>query len=378
MGRNGSKGNTFRVAMTEIRCTNCLRPYPQQGAPFRCETCGGVFDFSSPLVFDEAKMVPGVRGMWRYRSAFGLEERAPAFTLGEGDTPLVWREVFGRKVAFKLEYLNPTGSFKDRGSAVLVSFLRSRGVQAAVEDSSGNAGASFAAYAARAGMQARIFIPDYASGPKRSQIEAYGADVQRILGPRSKTTEAVMREAENGAVYASHAYMPHGLAGYATAAYEIFEQAGQAPGTVIVPAGQGNFLLAIGRGFQALKNSGLIDRLPRLVGAQALACAPLWAVYKYGSAGLGWVTEGETLAEGVRIRHPVRGDILLNMIFENDGSFVSVEEDAILDGRDELARLGFYVEPTSAIVWNALIQVMDETPDPIVLVLTGSGYKTTS
>jgi threonine synthase len=227
-------------------------------------------------------------------------------------------------------------------------------------------------------MQARIFVPDYASGPKRYQIEAYGAEVQRILGPRSNTTEAVLRAAENGAVYASHAYMPYGLAGYATAAYEIFEQAGQAPGTVILPAGQGNFLLAIGRGFQALKNASLIDHLPRLVGVQALACAPLWAVYKYGSAGLGWVTEGETLAEGVRIRHPVRGDVLLNMILENEGSFVSVEEDMILDGRDELSRLGFYVEPTSAIVWNALIQVMDETPDPIVLVLTGSGYKTGS
>ena len=378
MGRNGSKVNTFQIAMIEIHCTNCLRPYPQQGTPFRCETCGGVFDFSSPLTFNETEMKPSVRGMWRYRSTFGLETWAPEITLGEGDTPLVWREVFGRKIAFKLEYLNPTGSFKDRGSAVLISFLLSRGVQSAVEDSSGNAGASFAAYAARAGMQARIFVPDYASGPKRYQIEAYGAEVQRILGPRSNTTEAVLRAAENGAVYASHAYMPYGLAGYATAAYEIFEQAGQAPGTVILPAGQGNFLLAIGRGFQALKNASLIDHLPRLVGVQALACAPLWAVYKYGSAGLGWVTEGETLAEGVRIRHPVRGDVLLNMILENEGSFVSVEEDMILDGRDELSRLGFYVEPTSAIVWNALIQVMDETPDPIVLVLTGSGYKTGS
>jgi threonine synthase len=362
--------------MIEIRCTNCFRPYPQQGAPFRCETCGGVFDFSSPLSFDDSDTTQGAGGIWRFRRTFGLEESAPAITLGEGDTPLVWREVLGREVAFKLEYLNPTGSFKDRGSALLVSFLLSRGVMAAVEDSSGNAGASFAAYAARAGMQARIFVPDYASGPKRSQIEAYGADVQRILGPRSKTTGAVLKAAENGAIYASHAYMPHGLPGYATAAYEIFEQVGQSPGTVIVPAGQGNFLLGIGRGFQALKNAGLIERVPRLVGVQALACAPLWAVYKYGSAGLGWVTEGETLAEGVRIQHPVRGDVILKMILENEGSFVCVEEEAILPGRDELARLGFYVEPTSAIVWDALTQVAGETPDPVVVVLTGSGYKT--
>jgi threonine synthase len=360
--------------MTEIRCTNCNRPYPQSGVPFRCDTCGGVFDFSAPPVFDEARITPQA-GIWRYRHTFGLGDEAEAITLGEGNTPLVWREVFGREVAFKLEHLNPSGSFKDRGSVLLVSFLRSRGVEAAVEDSSGNAGASFAAYAARAGMQARIFVPDYASGPKRAQIEAYGAQVQIIQGPRSMTTEAVLKAAESGAVYASHAYMPHGLPGYATAAYEMYEQIGQAPGAVIAPAGQGNFLLAIGRGFQALKNAGLIERLPRLVGVQALACAPLWAVFKYGAAGLGWVTEGETLAEGVRIRRPVRGDALMHMILENEGAFVSVEEEHILSGRDELARLGFYVEPTSAIVWNALVQVMDEAPDPVVVVLTGSGYK---
>jgi len=362
--------------MIEIRCANCNRPYPQQGAPFRCETCGGVFDFLEPLTFDDALVTSQASGMWRYRHTFGLEDDAQAITLGEGDTPLVWREVLGQDIAFKLEYLNPTGSFKDRGSALLVSFLLVRGVQTAVEDSSGNAGASFAAYAARAGIQARIFIPDYASGPKRVQIEAYGAQVQRILGPRSKTSEAVLKAAEGGAVYASHAYMPHGLAGYATAAYEIYEQIGRGPGTVIVPAGQGNFLLAIGRGFQALKNAGLIESIPRLVGVQALACAPLWAVFKYGAAGLGWVTEGETLAEGVRIRHPVRGDALLNMILENEGVFVCVEEEAILEGRDKLAHLGLYVEPTSAIVWNALTQVVDEMPDPVVVVLTGAGYKT--
>jgi threonine synthase len=180
---------------------------------------------------------------------------------------------------------------------------------------------------------------------------------------------------ERGEVYASHAYMPFGLAGYATIAYEIFEQMGQAPGAVVTPVGQGNLLLAIGRGFVALYRLGVINQLPMLVGVQALACAPLWAVYRYGLAGLGWVTEGQTLAEGVRVKHPLRGDTLLKMVDESQGELVAVDEEAILLGRDQLAHLGFYVEPTSAIVWDALAQTGEHLPDPIAVVLTGSGFK---
>ncbi len=176
-------------------------------------------------------------------------------------------------------------------------------------------------------------------------------------------------------MYASHAYLPQVLAGYATLAYELYVQMGRAPGAVIVPAGQGNLLLAVARGFLALKAAGLIERMPIMVGVQALACAPLWALFRYGAAGLGWVAEGETLAEGVRVRFPLRGDAVMQMLAEQDGLLVAVDEPAILPGRDQLARLGFYVEPTSAIVWNALEQVAADLPDPVAVVLTGSGLK---
>jgi threonine synthase len=368
--------NIFLKAMTEIHCTNCRRPYPEQGAPYRCPHCSGLFDFAGPLAYDPAQVEPDRPGIWRYRHTFGLPGDAPQVTIGEGNTPLVWREAFGRQVAFKLEFLNPTGSYKDRGSALLVSFLRSRGVETAVEDSSGNAGASFAAYAAAAGLQARVFVPDYASGPKRSQIEAYGAQVVRILGTRSQTGEAALRAVEQGAIYASHAYLPHGLAGYATLAYEVYQQCGGAPGAVLLPAGQGNLLLSVTRGFAALKQAGLLDRIPAMVGVQALACAPLWAFSRYGADGLAWVAEGETLAEGVRVRHPVRGDAVLQTLAAYRGQIVAVDEPDILPGQQALARLGLYVEPTSALVWNALQQVIDQLPDPVVAVLTGSGLKT--
>jgi len=119
----------------------------------------------------------------------------------------------------------------------------------------------------------------------------------------------------------------------------------------------------------------LIEHFPQLVGVQARACAPLWALFTDGSAGLRWVTEGQTLAEGVRVSQPLRGDALLRHLETHAGQVVAVEEQEILPGRDELAHRGFYVEPTSAIVWGALAQTLDNLLDPVVVILTGSGLK---
>ncbi|MGH2583185.1 MAG: pyridoxal-phosphate dependent enzyme [Anaerolineales bacterium] len=304
-----------------------------------------------------------------------MPENSPAVSLGEGNTPLVEGQGFGRKLAFKLEYSNPTGSFKDRGTAPLASFLLARDIKEAVEDSSGNAGASFAAYAARVGIRARVFVPDYASGPKRNQIEAYGAELIPVKGPRSEAANAVRKAAEKGAVYASHAFLPFGLPGIATIAYELVEQLGSAPGSIIAPVGHGSLLLGIHLGFAALQGVGIIKNYPMLIGVQARACAPLWSLSTQGAAGLAWVTEGETLAEGVRVQQPVRGDELLRAVENSGGRFVAVEEEEILPSRESLAKAGLFVEPTSAIVWAALQSSAAELREPVVLILTGSGMK---
>ena len=356
-----------------VRCSNCHLPYPDVGLPYRCPVCRGVFD-EEDFVYTANQIDQSQPGIWRYRSTFGLPADAPVVTLGEGNTPLVWAEVCGQQVAFKCEYLNPSGSFKDRGSAVLVSTLLGRGARSAVEDSSGNAGASLAAYAARAGIQARIFIPESASGPKCHQIEAYGAHVERIAGPRARAAEAAQNAAEQGAAYASHAYLPFNLPGYATLAYEIVEQLGQAPGTVVLPMGQGGLWLGVARGFRAMLKTGLLERIPVLVGVQARACAPLWAVSAYGAAGLGWGAL-PTIAEGIAVQTPVRGDAVLRLLDDVGGNLTAVDEEAIVLGRNELARLGFYVEPTSAVVWNAIGQLDSSAREPVVAVLTGSGLK---
>lgn len=353
-------------------CSNCGRDYPSHGLPYRCPRCGAHFDLAEGVRYAPG---PG-RGLARYSQSLPLPPNSPLYTLGEGDTPLVADEVGRRQVYFKCEHLNPTGSFKDRGMAVLVSALKAAGVKRAVEDSSGNAGASFAAYAARAGIQARVLVPDYASGPKLAQIEAYGAELLRISGPRSETTEAALRAAENGTVYASHAYLPHSLAGTATLAFEIAEALGKAPGALILPVGQGTLLLGAYAGFKALLAAGAIQNMPMLIGVQAQACAPLWAVYMGGSARLDWVQEHETMAEGIRILRPVRGDAVLRAVEETKGIFVAVEEAEIRRGLSELAQRGYLVEPTSAVVWAALEKVGSDLPDPVVAVLTGSGFKT--
>jgi threonine synthase len=365
------------MKILDISCTNCGRAYPLDGAPYRCEKCGGLFDFGMPLSYSPAEVDATQPGIWRYRHTFGLPQGVEPVSLGEGNTPLLWAEVFGRQVAFKAEFLNPTGSFKDRGSSLIATFLRSRGINAALEDSSGNAGASFAAYAARAGMSARIFAPLSAAGPKRAQIEAYGAELVTIPGSRGDVAEAAKRDAEKGTAYASHAYLPQNIPGYATAAYEIFEQLGVMPSAVIVPAGQGGLLLGLARGFFAIQQATRVVNLPpKIIGVQASACAPLWAVEQAGGAlGLGFVTEGETLAEGVRVRLPLRGDVILQTVQKTGGKFIAVDEAHILPGRDELAQRGLYVEPTSAIVWRALEETLSNLPDPVVVMLTGSGFK---
>lgn len=363
-----------------IACSNCGRPYPQKGAPYHCPKCGGLFDWKNFPEFDPAQVDESQPGLWRYRQALSTSplETAPV-SLGEGGTPLLWADSCGRQVAFKCEFLNPTGSFKDRGMTVLLTFLKSRGVLSALEDSSGNAAASFAAYAARAGIQAGVYVPAAASGPKIQQARAYGAEIFPIPGSRaevSRALEAKISAIFNQDAYASHAWLPQNLPGYATAAYEIYEQLGKnAPGALVCPVGQGGFFLGLYRGFVALQRAGAISTLPRMIGVQSRACAPLWTLANAGYSAYGLVTEGQTLAEGIRVRAPLRLAALMQIIASGHGEFLAVDEAEILPGRDQLARRGLYVEPTSAVVWPALAQILPKISGPVVAVLTGSGLK---
>jgi threonine synthase len=361
--------------MPMIRCTKCFFSYPETGTPYICPQCGGLFDYDEPFVFSPSKINKEYPGIWKYRHTFDFPPENPVITLGEGNTPLLWQEFHGSQVGYKMESLNPTGSYKDRGTATAISQLTARGVKQAIEDSSGNAGASFAAYAAAAGIKARVFVPDYASGPKKNQIEQYGAELVKIPGPRSAAADAVLREACLGIPYASHAFLPFGLPGIATIAYEIWEASGKAPGSIIAPVGHGGLLLGIVRGFSALQNQGLISTQPYYVGVQAANMAPLHAAFKNGIQAADHILEAKTVAEGVSVRRPSRLQALLKEIPANRGDFIAVQEENILPAYSQLARKGIYVEPTSAMVLNALEVLFGKIPEPIILILSGTGLK---
>jgi threonine synthase len=360
--------------MPLITCSLCGKKYPDQGNPFRCE-CGGTFDFEDFPLFENSDR--GQKGLWAYQKSLGLTAYTPCISLGEGNTPLVRTTIDGGELWLKMESQNPTGSYKDRGSTVLVSHLKSRGVKFAIEDSSGNAGASFAAYCTRGGIACKIFVPESASGPKRTQIEFFGADLVRVPGPRAEAAKAVLLEAKSGAVYGSHAFMPFGLTGIATISYELVVQLGEEPATVIAPVGHGGLLYGIMRGFEALKFAGVIRKEPFYVGVQPENCAPIVRAYMADSLIPIEITPGETIAEGVKVASPMRGAAILRRMQNDKGKMVSVSENQLNGAYQELAKQGFYCEPTSALVWAAARQVREAKISPTVAVITGSGYKST-
>src|ERR1700736_2789174 len=188
------------------------------------------------------------RCLWRCAAALRVDSQQRV-TLGEGWTPLVSRVWGGRDVAFKLEYLAPTGSFKDRGTSVLMTYLHTHGVPGILEDSSGNAGASMAAYTAACGMSCRILVPADAPSRKLVQMSAMGATVIPVPGTRQDVAERALAEAGQH-FYASHNWQPFFLEGTKTLAFELWEQLGfRVPDNIVVPAGYGSNILGCAQGF---------------------------------------------------------------------------------------------------------------------------------
>ena len=302
-----------------------------------------------------AQLGPAQRseGLWRYRAAIAADAAAGArVSLGEGMTPLVAVEP---GVWAKLEFLSPTGSFKDRGAAVLVAVALADGAQTLIADSSGNAGSAIAAYATRAGLPCRVFVPAQTSPAKRAQISAYGAQLELVEGDRTVTAErAQAAVARTGAVYASHVYDPHFLQGTKTFAFELWEQLGDAPDAVVIPSGNGTLLLGAWIGFRELHAAGLVTRIPRLVAVQSAHCAPVAQAFARGATEPVAVAAEPTAAEGIAIPRPARGAEMLAAIRGSGGCAMTVPEAAIAPARADLARRGLLVEPTAATAWAAL------------------------
>jgi len=362
----------------QVICSACHRIVDFDPREFRC-SCGGAWEPLENSEFNPDLIEANIASIWRYRQILDIPQIKEPLSLGAGWTPLLAAEGQAGETWFKLEYIAPTGSFKDRGTEVEVNYLNAMHVRQVVEDSSGNAGASLAAYAARAGIQAAIYAPESASPVKLVQIEVFGVELRKISGPRIEATRAVLKAVESGTVYASHAYNPVYLLGQQTFAWEIWEQMGrQIPDAIVIPVGQGGLLLGAWLGFRRLLLAGLISRLPRLFAVQPELLAPIVKSFSAGDEDVEEIIpSAKSLAEGLAIVKPVRGRRILQALRESNGAAAAVSEDEIVKAYHQLARKGFFVEPTSAAAAAALPQVqrMLGRESKIVVALTGSGLK---
>ena len=355
-----------------LRCVACERDVGRDFRGFRC-SCGGPLDVQLELSQARDSFSLDDGSLWRYRDVIPIGDQEAIVSLGEGMTPLLDAQLDGTRVLLKVEYLAPTGSFKDRGASVLLSRLKEMGVGEILEDSSGNAGCSLAAYAAAAGIKCRVLVPENVPLEKALQIESYGAALERVAGSRDDVAaEALRRSGE--IFYASHNWQPFFLQGTKTFAYELFEQAEPLPDVIFYPIGNGSLILGSFKGFSEMKALGWLDTVPRLVGIQVASYAP---VYSRVTGNRAEPKADGTIAKGIAVREPVRLGQVADAILATSGTVVVVDDGQIRVAQKDLARAGFLVEPTSAAVlagYRAWKKNGGEAERPL-LPLTGWGLK---
>ncbi|MCS6853789.1 MAG: pyridoxal-phosphate dependent enzyme [Elioraea sp.] len=358
---------------------------PQTGRTFPLDRPRWRSDEGNPLLITplpgigRGDIERGLRSLWRYRAAFPFDPHVAPITLGEGCTPLIETRLDGSVVLAKAEWFSPTGSFKDRGASVMLSGLRAQGIGAVLEDSSGNGGAAIAAYAAAGGLRAKILVPAATAPAKTLQIEAYGAEIERVPGTRQDCADEAVRQAGR-LFYASHNWHPFFLQGTKTLAYELWEDLEfRAPDAVIAPCGAGSVVLGLEIGFAELLRAGEIDRVPRLFAVQPEACAPIAAAFRAGVDHAVPCEIRQTIAEGTAIARPIRLREVLGAVRATEGGVVTVAEEEIVSALFALAKRGLFVEPTCAsalAAWRKLraAGTLSER-DNTVLILTGTGLK---
>lgn len=355
-------------------CRRCGGDWDPAAPRWSCD-CGGLLELEYSPCFPEKNLSQAPGSLWRYGFALPLDERVLPVSLGEGMTPMVEMNApGGRRLQIKMDHLQPTGSFKDRGAAVMISRVRALGIREVVEDSSGNAGAAVAAYCARAGVACTVYVPESAPAAKLAQIRGYGARVEKVAGPREAASRAVRRAARTK-YYAGHCVDPFFVHGTKTVAYELAEQLGwRAPATVVTPLGNGTLLLGLIRGFSELVAAEWISRMPRIVAFQTRACNPLARSFRTGEVRPAVVDLKPTVADGIAAADPVQGRHILAEMRRVGGEIRDVSEQEIRKAWREWAERGLAVEPTSAVAL-AGVETMAEDAGDTVVIATGHGLK---
>ena len=339
----------------------------------KCD-CGGLWklDFKPPK-FSLDDIDKNEWSMFRYRKFMALEDDSwKDITLGEGMTPIV---KFDDNVLLKMDYFMPTLSFKDRGAAVLMAHCKSIGVDKVVQDSSGNAGNSVAAYGAKAGIECEIFVKEDTSPKKVDMIRAHGATCTLVPGSRDHCADVCREKAEKeGIFYANHVYNPFFYEGTKTYIYEAYEQLGRIPENIIVPVGNGTLFIGVMKALEHLLESGCIEKMPQIIALQTETCDPLLRAAEQGLDEYAEVDVAPTIAEGIAIGKPMRSAEILEYARKYGVRFIHAREEKILEAREKLAAKGIYCEHTTAANYEAYLNYCEKYGDTRDCLITMCGH----
>jgi threonine synthase len=385
----------MREASLSCRECGCLLPLKDT---YECPSCGGslevLYDIR-PGREDRLEGFPpqGNGALWRFLDLLPIVDPGAIVSLGEGNTPMVKSHRAAATLgldldlAFKMETVSPSASFKDRPVSVAVSKARDLGLNTIVVASTGNTAASAAMYSARAGMKCVVCVPESTEDEKTAQALAHGAFVSRVRGNYSDAYRVARQAA---ALYhwcniSTTFTNPYTVEGDKTVAFELWLQMGKrVPDWVVVPIGAGPLLVGILKGFRELTQLGLARSLPRLVGVQAQVCAPIVEAFEQNLRHVkSWTRGTETAAHAIAdplTGYERDGDVTLRAIIASKGVAVAVPEADIEPSRKLLAALeGISVEPASATVLAALRQLFSTKKvvpgESVVCVMTGHGLK---
>jgi threonine synthase len=366
-----------------LKCVNCQTEYPVYPLRSICEKCGGTLEYTADLPKAPAFKIAGVEGFWKYQPL--LPPITHMVSLGEGATPLHKAERLAKAVGIHELYLkdetrNPTNSYRDRAAAFLTSNAIDQGVETLVCATNGNMGASLAAYTAKAGLQCHLLVPKVVDVGKLAQMIAYDAVIEEsgdIVDDSIR--KAVLLAKETGWYQATAEINPFAVEAQKTIAYEVFEQTG-VPDWVIVSMGSGGTIYSLWKGFKELKQLGLTEKLPRMVGVQTEGCAPI--IKKLAEESTAKVCSTSTRALAILVSDPLQSDLAVKAIKESNGLALTVSDPEILASEMLIAKLeGVFAEPASSAAVAAL-QKLQETDsiaagDKVVCLITGSGLKAT-
>ena len=369
-------------------CCTQVRPDRPVGT---CPTCGGAllaqYDLSrldAQGWCDHLEQRP--RTLWRYRELLPVQAVESVVTLGEGYTPILPLDSVeaaeGVEVMMKDDGVLPTGSFKARGMAVAVSRVRELGVQETFVPSAGNAGVALAAYSARAGLAARVYLPESTPATARSACLAFGAEVVTAPGTIADVGDAARtRERGRGSFDLSTLREPYRVEGKKTMGFEIFEQLRREglPDAIVYPAGGGTGLVGMFKAFDELRSVGLLDRMPRLIAVQPEGCAPLVRALGEGATRARPWPEPHTAAAGLLVAAPFASERILEAIRESRGCGVTVTDPEL---RSAAARLSLGHGVSAGLEGSApfaalpkLVEARKVVPgERILLYNTGAGH----